>query len=113
MPEAESPDPYSSPASQPPAQPLAAPQETSGTRRAGPWVIALLVIVLLVLHQDYWFWTSDYLVFGWAPIGLFYHACLSVAAALVWLLATRIAWPVETIRQARLAAPAVDEDPQP
>ena len=47
---------------------------------------ALLVlgfIALYVLHQDVWFWRSARpLVFGFLPIGLFYHACFSVAAAL-------------------------------
>jgi len=63
----------------------------------GKWVITLLVLVLLVLHQDNWFWEDGTLVLGFLPIGLFYHACISLAAALVWFIATRIAWPVETI----------------
>lgn len=71
--------------------------------RPGPLLIGLLVVVLLVLHQDYWFWRNGTLVFGWIPLGLFYHACLSVLASLLWLLATKIAWPLETIREAQLA----------
>lgn len=67
-------------------------------------VIALLVVALIVLYQDTWFWESDYLVFGFMPIGLFYHAMLSIAASLVWLLATWIAWPIETIEQAKRVA---------
>ncbi len=55
----------------------------------------ILVIILLVLHQDNWFWDDATLVFGFLPIGLFYHACLSIAASMVWFLATRIAWPHE------------------
>lgn len=70
---------------------------SSTTSGNGKWVIALLVLMLLVLHQDNWFWEDDRLVFGFLPIGLFYHACISLAAALVWFIATRIAWPVETI----------------
>ena len=46
-----------------------------------------MVLLLIVLHQDVWFWESEYLVFGIVPIGLFYHACLSVAAGAVWYLA--------------------------
>lgn len=112
MTEAEPSQPSSTPYS-PPASPRPPDPPSGGSRRSGPWVIAALVVLLLILHQDYWFWTSDYLVFGWAPIGLFYHACLSVFASLVWLLATRIAWPVETIQQAQLAAAAGRKESQP
>ena len=55
----------------------------------------LMVVVLLVLHQDNWFWTDDTLVFGFMPIGLFYHACMSIAAGVMWYLATRFCWPHE------------------
>ncbi|NOY40573.1 MAG: DUF3311 domain-containing protein [Planctomycetes bacterium] len=58
-------------------------------------LLCFLVLVLLVLHQDNWFWTDGRLVFGFIPIGLFYHASLSVAAALVWWWATRFCWPAE------------------
>jgi hypothetical protein len=58
--------------------------------------ILLLVVVLALyaLHQDFWFWrTAQPLIFGFIPIGLFYHGCFSVAASLVmWLLVT-YAWP--------------------
>ena len=57
----------------------------------------LLVVLLVVVHQDNWFWNDNTLVFGFMPIGLFYHACISVAASITWFLATRFAWPtVET-----------------
>ena len=56
-------------------------------------LLVLAVVVLYVLHQDIWFWRSSRLVFGFIPIGLFYHGCFSVAAALLmWLLVT-YAWP--------------------
>ena len=49
---------------------------------------------LYFLHQDVWFWSSARpLVFGFLPIGLFYHAAYSVVvAALMWAL-VRFAWP--------------------
>ena len=55
---------------------------------------ALLVAVLYVLHQDFWFWREARpLVFGVLPIGLFYHVAYTVATALLlWLLVTRL-WP--------------------
>ena len=61
----------------------------------GPLIIAGLVLLLLVLHQDNWFWTDDTLVFGFMPIGLFWHACISIAASATWWLATKIAWPLD------------------
>ena len=57
------------------------------------YVIWLLVLVLVVLHQDFWNWTNDTLVFGFIPIGLFYHACMSIAAGVVWYFACQFAWP--------------------
>ncbi len=56
-------------------------------------VIWILILLLIILHQDNWFWADPHLVFGFMPVGLFYHACLSVAAAIVWWLAIRYAWP--------------------
>jgi hypothetical protein len=52
------------------------------------------VVVLYVLHQDFWFWRDARpLVFGFLPIGLFYHAAFTVATAgALWLL-VKYAWP--------------------
>ena len=56
-------------------------------------LLVVAVAALYILHQDIWFWRSSYLVFGFIPIGLFYNACFSAAAALLmWLLVT-FAWP--------------------
>jgi hypothetical protein len=57
-------------------------------------LLVLAVAVLYVLHQDVWFWrTARPFVFGVLPVGLFYHGCFSVAAALLmWSLVT-FAWP--------------------
>jgi len=49
--------------------------------------------VLYVLHQDFWYWRSARLVFGFVPIGLFYQGCFSVAAALLMWLLVKFAWP--------------------
>lgn len=62
-------------------------------------LIWLLVLALVVLHQDNWFWEDTRLVFGFLPVGLFYHAILSVVCSIIWLLATRFAWPDELIEQ--------------
>jgi hypothetical protein len=57
-------------------------------------VLALVVVVLYVLHQDFWLWRSvQPLVFGVFPVGLFYHAAYCVAIALALLVMVRMAWP--------------------
>lgn len=57
-------------------------------------LLLIPVVVLYVLHQDLWFWrTARPLVFGFIPVGLFYHACYTVVtAAVLWLL-VKYAWP--------------------
>ena len=58
------------------------------------WLLALLVALLYVLHQDVWFWTRIRpLVFGFLPVGLAYHAAYCVAIAGVMWLLVRYAWP--------------------
>jgi hypothetical protein len=52
-----------------------------------------LLILLVVLHQAGWFRDDPTLVFGFLPAALAYHAGISLAAAGVWWLATRYAWP--------------------
>jgi hypothetical protein len=51
------------------------------------------VIALALLHHDFWYWNDRRLVFGWLPIGLAYHASFSLAAAAVWALVSKFAWP--------------------
>jgi hypothetical protein len=55
---------------------------------------ALLVAILYALHQDFWFWrTPTPLVFGFLPIGLFYHAAYTLATSVVLWLLVRLIWP--------------------
>lgn len=55
-----------------------------------------MVGALYVLHQDFWFWrTANPLVFGFIPIGLFYHACYTLAIAFALWLLVKHAWPSE------------------
>ena len=46
------------------------------------WIIYGLVVVLALLHQDFWFWDDPTLVFDFMPVGLFYHALYSIAASI-------------------------------
>ena len=71
-------------------------QAPQASRRSGPLVISVLAVLLLILHQDYWFWSNKTLVFGILPMGLFWHICISIAATLTWYLATQIAWPLDS-----------------
>ena len=69
-------------------------QQMNAVRHRGPQIVTVLVLILLILHQDNWFWTDDTLVFGFMPIALFWHACISIGATVTWFVATRIAWPI-------------------
>lgn len=54
----------------------------------------LALIALFILHQDVWFWrTARPLALGFLPIGLFYHACFTVAVSLVLAMLVKYAWP--------------------
>jgi hypothetical protein len=57
-------------------------------------LLVLLVGGFYVLHQDVWLWhAARPLVFGVLPVGLFYHACYTVAASAMLGLLARHAWP--------------------
>jgi hypothetical protein len=57
-------------------------------------VVYGLIVLLAILHQDFWFWNSiEPLVFGFVPIGLAFHAGVSIAAASLWALAVHFCWP--------------------
>jgi hypothetical protein len=58
------------------------------------WTAFALIALLYALHQDFWFWREARpLVFGFMPIGLFYHAVFTIACALVMSLLVARAWP--------------------
>ena len=64
------------------------------------WLLVLLVVMLYVLHQDFWFWRSAHpLVFGFLPVGLAYHAGFTLAAAALMALLVRVAWPSHLERE--------------
>lgn len=54
-----------------------------------------LILILAILHQDFWFWNDARLVFGFMPVGLAYHGLYSVMASLAWALALYQCWPYE------------------
>ena len=80
------------------------------------FVAVAAVAALYVLHQDFWFWRDARpLIFGFLPIGLFYHTAFTVAASgAMWLLVT-YAWPSNLEGVSRAArgdgVPASDATP--
>ena len=64
-------------------------------------LVCLATLLVYLLHQDFWFWSDARpLVFGFVPIGLFYHACYALLCALlIWLLVAH-AWPEHLEREA-------------
>jgi Protein of unknown function (DUF3311) len=64
-------------------------------------LLGLATLAVYLLHQDVWFWrTARPLVFGFVPIGLFYHAAYCVLASLLLWLLVRHAWPEHLERDA-------------
>ncbi len=57
------------------------------------WVVYSMVLLLAVLHQDFWNWDNATLVLGFLPAGLAYHMLFSLLASIVWALAVKFAWP--------------------
>ncbi|MBX3394839.1 MAG: hypothetical protein KF841_05690 [Phycisphaerae bacterium] len=51
-------------------------------------------LLLVVAHQDFWWWhTHEPLVFGFIPVGLAWHAGISICAACLGAFAVRFCWP--------------------
>jgi hypothetical protein len=53
----------------------------------------ILVVLMIVLQQDCFDWESASLVWGFLPQTLLYQASISIATAIVWLIAVRFCWP--------------------
>ena len=56
-------------------------------------LIFALLILLAILHQDFWLKNDPSLVFGFLPATLAYHMGFVIAAAIAWLLVIKYAWP--------------------
>ncbi|RCS49330.1 DUF3311 domain-containing protein [Bremerella cremea] len=63
------------------------------------YVVWLLVVALIILRQDLWLWNNGTLVWGFMPITLLWQAGISIAASIVWFLATIFAWPTDLIEE--------------
>ena len=58
-------------------------------------LVYVVVLVMAVLHQDFWLWDDPSLWFGFVPAGLAYHVFFSIAAAVIWALVVKYAWPTD------------------
>jgi len=56
-------------------------------------IVTVIVLILGVLHHDFWWWNDHTLVLGFLPVGLAYHAFYSLGCGLVWWLVVTYAWP--------------------
>jgi hypothetical protein len=54
-----------------------------------------MVVLVYVLHQDYWLWNDRTFVLGFLPVGLAYHAGYSILAAIMMAVLVRYAWPAQ------------------
>jgi hypothetical protein len=71
--------------------------------------LTLLIAILLVAHEDIWFWRSATpLLFGFLPVGLAYHALYTLAASALMVLVCRWVWPAHLERDSE--RPARDGD---
>ena len=62
---------------------------TRSTQRRWVW---LTLIVLVIAHQDFWFWDDSGVVLGFLPVGLAYHALFSIVATCAWFAVVHFAW---------------------
>ena len=46
------------------------------------WLLYALLLLLFLLHNDFWFWETPQLVLG-VPVGLLYHIGFCLAATLL------------------------------
>ncbi len=57
------------------------------------FLLVSLLVLLAILHQDFWWWDDPTPVFGFLPVGLAWHILISIASGLVWWLITKYGWP--------------------
>jgi len=56
-------------------------------------LLTLLVLVVYLLHQDFWNWKKADLILGFMPVGLAYQAAYSILAAITMAVLVKFAWP--------------------
>ena len=56
------------------------------------WILYIGLVVLFLLHNDFWLWDNPKRVIG-LPIGLLYHIGYCIAAAILMMLIINHALP--------------------
>jgi hypothetical protein len=57
-------------------------------------IVPVFIVFLAILHQDFWWWNDiEPLALGFLPIGLAYHALISILAGVGWAFAVHYCWP--------------------
>lgn len=51
------------------------------------------IVILAIVHFDFWAWSDSSLLAGFMPTGLFYQAMISLLAGIGWALVVKFAWP--------------------
>jgi hypothetical protein len=75
-------------------------------------LIIAFFILLLVLHQDFWWRDNPALVFGILPISLAYHVAWTLLVAVAWFLVTKFCWP-DALDETAAAKSEPTPKPQP
>ena len=55
------------------------------------WILYYIIILFLILHNDFWFWKSSKIVIG-LPIGLLYHILFCLGTSVLMLFLVKYAW---------------------
>ncbi len=71
------------------------------------------LLILALLHQDFWNWGGTHLYLGFLPSGLAYHAAYTLVVVIFWCAVVRFAWPHEleefAVAQAKPEKPRGDK----
>jgi len=62
--------------------------------RARKGVVYAALVVLLLLHGDFWLWSDGSIVLG-LPAGLTYHVAYCFVVAAVLAVVVRLDWPAD------------------
>ncbi len=73
-------------------------------------LFTIAILLLIILHQDFWNWnTARPLIFGFLPIGLFYHVCFTAVVSLLMWLMVKSLWPAHLEEEAELQKSAEEQ----
>ena len=56
------------------------------------WSLRLAIIVLYLLHNDFWLWDQPTLMLG-IPVGLLYHIGFCIVTSILMMMLVKYSWP--------------------